>query len=205
MLYEVGKCDIPRAAAVLADAFREDPIWNAVCEGETDLQKTLRAIFEIAVRHGLTYGKVFAPSENLEGIVAWVPGEHIDMTAWQMLRSGGLPAAMRIGRTAAKRMGPAFKPVTEYRKAHLKGREYLYLYVFGVPPMHRGKGFGRTLISAAIEDSERLGLPLYVGAGSDDNVSLYEHFRFRIVEKIALPAVGLFDWEMVREPAIQLR
>jgi len=202
MLHEVGKREVKRAAAVLADAFQEDPLWTAVCEGETEFRKTLRAIFEIPVRHGLTYGKVVAPSERLEGIVAWVPGAHVDMTVWQLIRSGGLPAAMRIG-SAAKRMGPAFKPVTDYRKAHLGGRDFLYLLVFGVPPAHRGKGFGRELIGAAIEDSERLGLPLYVGAGSDDNVSLYEHFRFRVVEKISLPAVGLFDWEMVREPATQ--
>jgi len=204
MLYEVGKRDIRPAAAVLADAFREDPLWTAVCEGEADVQRRLRAVFEIAVRHGLTYGKVFAPSRDLEGIVAWIPGEYVDMTAWQMIRSGGLPAAMRIGRTAGKRMGPVFKPVTGYRREHLRGRSYLYLLVFGVPPEHRGKGFGRALIDAAIEDSERLGLPLYVGAGSDDNVSLYEHFGFRVVERISLPAVGLFDWEMVREPTAQL-
>jgi len=35
-------------------------------------------------------------------------------------------------------------------------------------------------------------------------VSLYEHFGFRVVERISLPAVGLFDWEMVREPTAQL-
>jgi ribosomal protein S18 acetylase RimI-like enzyme len=203
MLYEVRKKDIRRAAGVLTEAFRDDPIWTAVCEGEADVQKSLRAIFEMAVRFGLAYGKVLAPSNDLEGIVAWVPGEYDDMTFRQLFRSGGLWAAMRIGRTAAKRMGPAFKPITEYRKAHLKGRKHLYLLVFGVPSEHRGKGFGRQLISAAIADSERLGLPLYVGAGSDDNVALYEHFGFRIVEKIALPAVGLHDWEMVREPATQ--
>ena len=160
MLYEVGKREVPRAAGILADAFRDDPLWTAVCEGEPDVPRRLRAVFEIAVRHGLTYGRVLAPSENLEGIVAWVPGEYVDMTVWQMIRSGSLLAALRIGRIAAKRMGPAFKPVTEYRRMHLAERRFLYLLVFGVPLKHRGKGFGRELIGAPIEASERTGLPL---------------------------------------------
>ena len=67
MLYEVGKRDITRAAAVLADAFQEDPIWTAVCAGEADVRKNLRAIFEMAIRFGLTYGKALAPSKRLEG------------------------------------------------------------------------------------------------------------------------------------------
>jgi len=201
MLYQVRKRDIAGAAEVLADAFRRDPLWSAVCQGEADVPRRLRAIFELAVRHGLTYGTVFAPSENLEGIVAWVPGEHVDMTLRQLVRSGGLRAAMRIGRNVARRMGPTFRPLTEHRRAHPPGRRFLYLLVFGVATEHRGKGLGRQLIGAAIEASEREKLSLYVGGGSDDNVSLYEHFGFEVIEKIALPAVGLFDWEMVREPA----
>jgi len=200
MLYPLRKRDIRRAAEVLADAFQDDPLWNAVCAGEVDVRKRLRAIFEIAVRHGMTYGEVVAPSERLEGIVAWVPGMHVDMTTWQLVRSGGLGAAMRIGSTVVKRMGPVYRPVTEYRRKHLTSFPFLYLLVFGVPPEHRGQGFGRELIGAAIEHAERTGLPLYVGAGSEENVSLYQHFGFRVVKRIDLPLVGLANWEMVREP-----
>jgi len=164
------------------------------------VRKRLRAIFEIVVRYGMTYGRVVAPSEYLKGIVAWVPGMHVDMTPWQLVRSGGLGAAMRIGQNVAKRMGPVYRPVTEHRREHLTGFPFLYLLVFGVPAEHRGVGLGRELIGAAIDEAERTGLPLYVGAGSEDNVSLYEHFGFRVVKRIDLPLVGLANWEMVRQP-----
>jgi hypothetical protein len=31
---------------------------------------------------------------------------------------------------------------------------------------------------------------------------MYEHFGFRLLEKIALPVIGLPMWEMAREPKV---
>jgi len=202
MLYRVQKGDITRAGKVLADAFQRDPIWNKICEGESDIEKRFRAIFEVAVRQGLKYGEVYATSEDLEGGVAWVPGKYTDMNAWQIIRSGSIFAAMRIGLNAAKKLGSVYKPVIEYRREHMAGRTYLYLLVFGVATELQGKGFGRKLIGAAIEKSEREGLPLYLGAGSEENVKMYEHFGFRVFKRITLPIVDLPEWEMVREPQV---
>jgi GNAT superfamily N-acetyltransferase len=202
MLYRVQKGDIMRAGKVLADAFRRDPIWNKICEGESDIEKRFRAIFEVSVRHGLKYGEVYATSEDLEGVVAWVPGKYADMTAWQLIRSGAMGAVIRIGLNAAKKMGSVYKPVIEYRHEHMAGRTFLYLLVVGVTTELQGKGFGRKLIGAATEKSDREGLPLYVGAGTEENVKMYEHFGFRLLKKITLPIVDLPEWEMVRKPQV---
>ena len=200
MLYTVQKKDIVRAGKVLADAFQRDPIWNKICEGEPDIEKRFRAIFEVAVRQGLKYGEVYAPSEDLEGIVAWVPGMHTDMNLWQLIRSGSVGAVTRIGLKALRKMARVYKPVMEYRREHMAGLTFLYLLVFGVATELQGKGFGRKLIGAAIEQADREGLPLYVGAGSEENVTMYEHFGFRVLKRITLPIVDLPEWEMVREP-----
>ncbi|MFC1902397.1 hypothetical protein ACFLX3_05690 [Chloroflexota bacterium] len=64
MLYRVQKGDIARVGKVLADAFQHDPLWNKICEGESDLEKRFRALFEMPVRHCLKYGEVYAPSED---------------------------------------------------------------------------------------------------------------------------------------------
>ena len=199
MLYPLRRRDIHRDSRVLADAFQRDPIWSKVCEGEADVNRRLRAILEVPLRQALTYGEAYATSDLLEGVVAWVPGDQLDMGMWRLLRCGGLGAAARMGASVAKKAGAAFEPVTEYRRKHLAGRSFLYLLVLGVSAEHKGKGFGGKLVSAAVRESERRGLPLYVGAGSDENVALYEHFGFKVIERIDLPLVGLSNWEMVRE------
>ncbi len=202
MLYRVHKGDITRAGKVLADAFQYDPVWNKIFEGESNLETKYPAFFEIPVRHCLKYGEVYALSENLEGIAAWTPEKYAEMTAWRMIRSGATGAAMRMGSNAAKKMGPVFKPMTEDRRKHMDGCNYLYLLVVGVATEMQGKGFGRKLIGAAIEKSEREGRQLYLETETEENVQMYEHFGFRLLKNITLPIVDLPMWEMVREPQV---
>jgi len=202
MLYKVQKGDIMRAGKVLADAFQRDPLWNKIYEGEPDIGKRFRAFFEVPVRYCLKYGEVYAPSENLEGVIGWVPGKYADMTMWRTIRSGAMGAAMRIGLNAAKKMGPVFKPLAEDRREHMAGCIYLYPLVVGVATELQGKGFGRKLIGAAIEKSEREGLQIYLDTSTEENMKMYEHFGFRLLKKITLPIVDLPMWEMVRKPKV---
>jgi ribosomal protein S18 acetylase RimI-like enzyme len=202
MLHGVQKGDIARVGKVLADAFQHDPLWNKIYEGESDIEKRFRAHFEVPVRYCLKYGEVYAPSEDLEGVVAWVPGKYADMTPWRIIRSGAVGAAIRMGLNALKKMGPVFKRVTEDRYEHMAGSTYLYLLVVGVATKLQGKGFGRKLIGAAIEKSEREGLQLYLDTETEENVKMYEHFGFRLLKRITLPIVELPMWEMVRKPKL---
>jgi GNAT superfamily N-acetyltransferase len=176
MLYRIQRRDVMQAGKVLADAFQHDPLWNKIFEGESDLDKRFRAMAEVSIKQGLKYGEVYAPSEDLEGVVAWVPGKYADMTIWQIIQAGNLGTVMRMGLNALKRMGPALKPVTEDRHKHMDGSTYLYLLIVGVTTKLQGKGFGRKLIDAAIEESDREGFQLYLDVQVEENMKMYEHF-----------------------------
>jgi ribosomal protein S18 acetylase RimI-like enzyme len=200
MLYKVQKRDIVGASKVLASAFQRDPLWNKIYEGEPNIEKRFHAFFEGGVRYCLKYGEVYAPSENLEGVIGLVPGKYADMSWWRAIRSGTMGVGMRMGLSAAKKTGTVFKPITKDRREHMAGCSYLYVLVFGVSTELQGKGFGRKLIDAAIEKSEREGLHLYLETETEENVRMYEYFGFRLLKKITLPIVDLPMWEMVREP-----
>jgi GNAT superfamily N-acetyltransferase len=202
MLYRVQKRDIVRASKVLADAFQRDPLWNKIYEGDPDIGKRFQAFFEGGVRYCLKYGEVYASSEDLEGVIGLVPGKYADMSWWRAIRSGSMGVGMRMGLNAAKKIRTVFKPVAEDRREHMAGNNYLYLLIVGVATELQGKGFGRKLIDAAIEKSEREGLQLYLETGTEENTKMYEHFGFRLLKKITLPIVDLPMWEMVREPKV---
>ena len=108
MLYNVHKRDIPKASAVLADAFHDDPLWNKLFEGESHLELKFRAFSEIPLRYCDTFGEVYATSENLEGIAAWVPGHLSSMTMWRIIRSGAIFPGMRIGAKVGEKNGAYF-------------------------------------------------------------------------------------------------
>ena len=195
-LYPVQKKDIRRAATVLADAFRHDPVWNAILGDATPEQRAYA--FETPVRYGLTYGEVYAPSENLEGVAVWLPGALADMTVWRILRSGALWAGMKLGAGVARKMGPIFRPIEADRKEHMRGQPFIYLYVIGVAPANQGQGYGGTLLRALIEQSEQAGMPLYLETETENNVRMYERFGFQVVKEIVLPIINLPMWEMRR-------
>ena len=202
MLNNIHKRDIPKASAVLADAFQHDPLWNKFFEGESHLERKLRACFETPLRLCDTFGEVYATSKHLEGIAAWVPGHLSYITMWRMIRSGAIFAGMRIGVKAGKKMRPVFAPLEHDRKEHMGGRSFLYLCIIGVATKFQGQGFGGKLLRALIEKCETSGIPIYLETEIARNVKLYEKFGFSTVKHIMLPIVNHPMWEMVREPRV---
>ena len=202
MLYRVQKQDIKRAATVLADAFQRDPLWNKLYEGEPNTEKRFCAFFEGSVRYCMKYGEVYAPSEDLEGIMGWSPGKYADVNWWRGIRCGSVGLVMRMGISTMMKMQKIFKPITEDRQEYMAGHDYLYLSVIGVTSELQGKGFGRKLIDAAIEKTQREGLQLYLDTETEGNVKMYEHFGFKLLKKVTLPILELPMWEMERTPEV---
>ena len=195
-LYRVKKEDTHRAAVMLADAFRPDPVCNAVFGVATPAQRAYA--FETPVRYCLKYGEVYAPSRALEGVAAWMPGALSDMTFWRILRSGALRSGMKTGVRIAGRMQPIFRPIQTDRRVNMSGIPYIYLQIIGVAPAFQGQGFAGRLVRALIERSERTGVSLYLETETEANVSMYEHFGFTVIKRIVLPIIDLPMWEMVR-------
>ena len=200
-LYKLRKSDLSGAGKVLAEAFREDPVWNKVFEGVPDRERKLEAFFEIPVRFCRTYGEAYATSSEMEGIAAWVPGETADMTVWRLLRSGAMGPGLKLGATFSKRIQPIFEPLEKDRRLHMQGRRYIYLQIIGVAPKHQGHGFGGKILRSLIAGSEKSGLPLYLETQTEKNVRMYEKLGFETVKKFNLPVIDLPSWEMVRVPA----
>ena len=201
-LYKVQKKDIPKAGVTLADAFQHDPIWELVFMDEARLEQR-GVLFESPIRFCHKYGEVYAPSEHLEGVALWVPGDFADFTIWRMIRSGAIISGMKAMKACtrlARKQGRIFGPLQADRKEHMKGRTYVYFMVLGVASEFQGQGFGGKLLRALIEESKQAGVSIYVETETERNVGMYERFGFRVLKQITLPIINLPQWEMIREP-----
>jgi len=184
---------------MLAAAFQEDPLWRALFAGQATPAQW-QAAFETPLVYACHYGQAWASSPALEGVAAWLPGRRARMSAWGMLWSGALWSGLRMGGPLGARVQAVFRPIEADREAHLRGRAYLYLAVLGVAPERQGQGIGGRLLRAAIAESERQGLPLYLETETERNVAFYAHHGFRTLQQVTLPSVRLPLWELIREP-----
>ena len=201
-LYRLQKRDAPRAGMVLAEAFRDDPVWSRVFVEDYQHIKRIGGWFEGAVRYCMKYGEVYAPSQKLEGVVNIIASEFSDLNMWRMLRSGSIKASLRMGLSLsihAARMRAVFLPLEADRRAHMQGRPYLYIMTLGVDPSEQGKGYGSQLIEAAISLAKEKDQPIYLETETKQNVAMYERHGFKVVKKITLPMINQPMWEMIRE------
>ncbi len=198
-LHRVQEKQIPQAASVLRDAFQHDPVWHKIFEGAENKDGKLLAFHETPLRFCSKYGEVYASSDRLEGVAAWVPGTFSYMSFWHMLRSGAMRAGMKMGFEYTKKLGAVLRPIEKDRKTKMKGCGFLYLQVIGVAGNFQGEGFGKLLLQALIEKSEEEKIPIYLETETEKNVRWYERLGFSVIKKITLPEIDLPMWEMIRE------
>ena len=201
-LYKIQKKDITKAGIVLADAFLQDAVWRLFFKDEATIEQR-GTLYESPIKYCFKYGEVYAPSERLEGIAAWTPGELADLTIWRLIRSGSILSGMRALPACtklARKQEKIFKPLKEDRRANMEGREYIYLIVIGVAAEYQGQGHGKKMIEAIIEESERAGIPIYTETQTEENVRFYEGLGFRVIRQINLPIIEVPQWELIREP-----
>jgi len=199
-IYRLNKEDIAKGAQVLYRAFSEDPFWEKVFNGESDVENKRLAFFEMPLRQGLYYGEAYAPSKDLEGIGVLMPNDKINMTLSMTIRCGALKAGRIMGMSMGRKLTRLFKSLEEDHKTNMGKRDYLYLSILGVDSDQQGKGYGGALLRSFIETSSKREMPLYLETETEENVQFYEKFGFKVIKKMVLPFVEHPLWEMVREP-----
>jgi|PlaIllAssembly_1097288.scaffolds.fasta_scaffold504615_1 ribosomal protein S18 acetylase RimI-like enzyme len=199
-LYRVRTGDVAKTGAMLARAFRPDPVWQAVFGSDsTDAQR--EAVFSMPVRYCLRYGEAYAASENLEGIIGWTPGERAEMTIGRIIRCGGIVSGLCIGAELSRRIDSVFRQLTKDQNEHMREGRFLYVHILGVEPECQGRGIGRRLIGALLERAGRERRSVYLETETERNVEMYRRHGFRLVKTPTLEPIGLPMYEMIRDPA----
>jgi GNAT superfamily N-acetyltransferase len=199
-LYQLQADDIERVGRMLCYAFQHDPVWNVLFADVPNREEKQQGFFLTPVQYCLRYGGAYASSPELEGVITWIPSNYARMTLWRMFRSGAIKHGQQLGFSFGRKVGQILRPLEDHRHRHLAGRDYMYLPIVGVATEHQGKGIGARLLRVLLDECDRKGLPLYLETESEQNVAMYEHLGFKVLDKITLEQLELPMWEMLREP-----
>jgi ribosomal protein S18 acetylase RimI-like enzyme len=197
-LLKLEKKHIKPASLMLARAFKDD--FRDIFPDPEERRVKEPYINELLLRWDYAYCQSFMTSLKLEGIAMWMHSDNRKKRPpWHILTSGAIWLEIKIGRKAIKRMD-AINRHMEKKHSELAPFEHWYLSLLAVDPQYQGKGYGSKLLNGMLARIDEEGLPCYVEAEGEKNVSLYQHFGFEVVDEFILPNTTDTLTAMIRKP-----
>jgi ribosomal protein S18 acetylase RimI-like enzyme len=196
-LVGLNKSDIKPAAEMLSRAFWNYPVSIYAYPDELDRGKRLPYFFQYVLHYCTKYGEVYSTSQDMEGIAIWLPSCNYPMAFWKLIRSVPLPVFFSLGRESGQRM-KSFSDYIDGVHKRLSPYKHWFLQTIAVDPQFQGRGYAGKLLRPMLARMDEECLPSYLETIDEGNVSLYEHFGFKVVEKSAVPKTNLTNWAMLR-------
>ncbi len=187
-----------KIAAVLSDAFYDDPMFIYSIPNQKRRKKHLHVLFEVMTKYVMKLGNVYTTSENIEGVMLTLPSNSIEISGWDYVKCGGLKIPFHLGFTFIRRI-LKLDNILRPRHKEIIPFPHLYLQNLGVAPLEQGNGHGGALLRQFIKNSKEQQLPCYLETANDANVSLYERFGFEVLEENKFPDLGFSVWLMHRK------
>jgi ribosomal protein S18 acetylase RimI-like enzyme len=196
-LVGLNKSNIKPAADMLSRAFWNYPVSTYAYPVELDRGKRLPYFFQYVLHYCTKYGEIYTTSQKMEGIAIWLPSDNYPMAFWKLLRSVPMPVFFGLGWESRQRM-KSFGDYIDGVHKLLTPYKHWFLQTIAVDPESQGKGYADKLLRPMLARMDEECLPCYLETIDEANVSLYEHFGFRVVDKSAVPKTNITSWAMLR-------
>ena len=90
----------------------------------------------------------------------------------------------------------------EKKHKELAPFKHWYLAMLAVDPQHQGKRHASRLLNEMLSNIDKDGLHCYLETGGENNVSMYQHFGFEVVDEFVVPGTKDRLVAMLRKPKI---
>ena len=179
---------MPELAAVLSQAFADEPPFTWVQPDDALRARVQPAMFHAALRYiypveGGT--EVLLERGAILGAAIWAPPGSWRAPPWQQLRA--IPGLIRaLGIRHFRQYAQRGRAVEDaLHRAHPSDPHW-YLATLGTDPQAQGEGVGSALVRSGVERCDREGEPAYLEC-LEPLVPYYERFGFEITGEIEMP------------------
>jgi GNAT superfamily N-acetyltransferase len=191
----VGPGETDVMAAVLADAFDQDPVFTFLFPpGSSRRHQRMTRMFRIDAVRSQRLGGAWTSDDGAAAAV-WYPPGHWQPSNWENLRQ--TPQWIAV---FGRRLPLSVRVLNTLQEHHRRLDPHWYLYYIGTRAERRDSGLGSALLQAVLERSDSEHMPAYLEATSERNQALYERHGFETRGEIALPGGGPPMFPMWRSP-----
>ena len=195
-LHQLTSSEVPRAAKILAQVFKDDPVFSLFFQSRSDQLTYGHLFYEFLLRFGLQTGEVYAFSPKLEGVIIWIMENPPIAQMEDIIQSGILTIWDKIDSDTILQFT---RFTSQIRRKYLRNIAW-YLQLIAVDPLYQHRGIGKALIKPKLEQCDVDQQYCYLETQNQLNVKYYQTFGFQVVESLILPSTNVQLWCMLRKP-----
>lgn len=190
------RTDIRQAAAVLAQGFMDDPLYEHMLPERTTRLEVLTIFFRNYITMLYEEADLYATSERLEAVALVFRSERAGVSqishvrylyriACAMFKS--IPMCRYIRFSQFIRGLSTLNAMSSAWISELNEHDYIHLDMLVVQPQYRGQGFVSHLMRPLLTECNARGIPCTLETHNPSNISLYGHYGFKVVDIIPMP------------------
>lgn len=184
------------AAAVLARAFHDDPMFVYVEPDPERRRRVLPWFFGAVIRLGRRRGRC---DQMVDAAAIWLAPGQTALGPAVLARSGLILAPLRWGPPAFRRFVTITSAFEEAGAAVHRDTPFWHLFVLGVDPSAQGRGLGGRVIAPVLAEADRAGQPCYLETLVERNLAFYRRHGFEVASHHQPSGLPPF-WTMWRAP-----
>jgi GNAT superfamily N-acetyltransferase len=187
------------AIKMLTRAFWTYPILTYYFPEESLRRYISDSMLAFPIYTCLRYGEIYSTSQQLEGVAVWSPSEKYPVSFWGILRTVPLRYIFGMTHNGMARMQTVDRFLNDIHK-RLVPYSHMYLEILGVDPPYQKRGFSSKLMKPMLQRLYREQRPCFLETQDPQDVPIYQHFGFEIIDQSAIPESPLTSWALLRKP-----
>lgn len=195
-LYQMSDQDIEKFAETAALAYKDYPLFKYLTKGKFQ-HEIIKKIISASISSMKSEVIGLANESKAEAIALFVPPNYKGSKAIPFLMGGGLKLAFMTPPTIFFRLLRYENHAMRLKKKYTNHKCW-YLYNVTVKPEHQKKGMSSSILKPMFEYLDRIGQDCYLETHKKENVKLYEHLGFELLEETTIPKTDIVQYSMLR-------
>ena len=191
-LCEMKEKDIDKFSEILAKGFEGYSLFEYFCDNNYDLSK-MKLFWKVALT--ASYKKAYSISDGLNGAAVFLPPDYRDIGIISYFKAGGYKLFNQLDVLKMLK----FDSFAAKVKRKYADKDTWYLYSFAVLKEARGKGIGSKLLRTMLDYFDNEMQNCYLETLKFENVAIYQHYGFKLMEEVKVPGTDMILYAMIRE------
>ena len=194
--YKMKKDDVEKFADCAALAYEDYPLFNYSTCGKNGY-KLIKGIIYSSVNSIRKQVVSYSNNENADAVAIFAPPHYTGSKTIPFLLYGGLKLTFIAPPATFFRLIRYENHAMKLKKKYTN-HECWYLYNVTIKPKDQGKGYCSEILNPMFEYFDKIKQDCYLETHTEENVELYKHYDFELLEVSNIPKTNVKHYSMIR-------